>query len=262
MRVVSVLLLSGVVGIFLGDTALFLTLEKLGPRVTSILFATSGPITAVLGFLILGEKWQTNDLAGTVLMIVGIFLAIFFKDKKKENQRWEFSKSKLGLGIFTGLTAAFCQSTGILLSREVMRDGTRSRHRFGVQGRNRHGLSPFFRSLHQNFRRIRQDGFKIFIMIFLSGSIGMLVGMTLIMFALRGGNSGIVATLSSTTPVLILPLLWITTGKSPAWGAWSGALLTVIGTDLFLPFDLFDGSNRVGVRRFFPYVFHFHSFPF
>jgi hypothetical protein len=31
---------------------------------------------------------------------------------------------------------------------------------------------------------------------------------------------GIVATLTSTTPVLILPLIWIVTGKAPALPGW------------------------------------------
>ena len=38
-----------------------------------------------------------------------------------------------------------------------------------------------------------------------SGVIGMGVGMTLVMFALTGGEAGIVSTLSSAAPVVMLP---------------------------------------------------------
>jgi uncharacterized membrane protein len=41
-----------------------------------------------------------------------------------------------------------------------------------------------------------------------------------------------VATLTSTTPVLILPLIWIVTGKAPALPGWIGAGLAVLGTGL------------------------------
>ena len=34
--------------------------------------------------------------------------------------------------------------------------------------------------------------------------------------------------------MLILPLLWLVYKRSPAWGAWLGAVLTVIGTMLIL----------------------------
>ena len=53
--------------------------------------------------------------------------------------------------------------------------------------------------------------------------------MTLLLFALSGGNVGIVSTLSATSPVIILPMLWLKTGERPAGGAWVGAALVVIG---------------------------------
>ena len=50
--------------------------------------------------------------------------------------------------------------------------------------------------------------------------------------ALSGGKVGIVSTLSATSPVMILPMLWLKTGERPAGGAWAGALLVVIGMGL------------------------------
>jgi drug/metabolite transporter (DMT)-like permease len=64
------------------------------------------------------------------------------------------------------------------------------------------------------------------------GFLGLCVGMTLLLFALSGGKTGIISTLSATTPVIILPLLWFKTGIRPAVGAWAGAGLVVIGMAL------------------------------
>src|SRR6201986_656216 len=61
------------------------------------------------------------------------------------------------------------------------------------------------------------------------GLLGMGVGMTLVLFALSGQPVGIVSTLSSTTPVVILPLLWWTSGVRPAPAAWMGAACAVVG---------------------------------
>ncbi|MCP3674249.1 MAG: DMT family transporter, partial [Gammaproteobacteria bacterium] len=66
----------------------------------------------------------------------------------------------------------------------------------------------------------------------LSGFVGMGIGMSLLLFALARESTGIVMTLSSTTPVLILPIMWLITHERPARGAAIGALLAVIGTGM------------------------------
>jgi drug/metabolite transporter (DMT)-like permease len=66
----------------------------------------------------------------------------------------------------------------------------------------------------------------------LASFVGLGVGMTLLLFALSGGKVGVVSTLSATSPVLILPMLWARTGERPAAGAWAGAALVVAGMAL------------------------------
>jgi drug/metabolite transporter (DMT)-like permease len=68
----------------------------------------------------------------------------------------------------------------------------------------------------------------------LTGIVALAIGMTLLLFALSGGKVGIVSTLSATSPVLILPMLWARTGERPAAGAWAGAALVVAGIALIL----------------------------
>ena len=52
------------------------------------------------------------------------------------------------------------------------------------------------------------------------------------MAALKTGNVGIVSTLSSMTPVVILPMVWLRSGQMPRLHAWGGAALAVVGTAL------------------------------
>jgi drug/metabolite transporter (DMT)-like permease len=68
----------------------------------------------------------------------------------------------------------------------------------------------------------------------LNGFVGMGLGMTFILMALQKGDVGMVAILSSVTPVLVLPIMWWQLRRAPAWGAWLGAGLTVVGTALIL----------------------------
>ena len=64
--------------------------------------------------------------------------------------------------------------------------------------------------------------------------LAMTLGMTLILMALSRGEVGMVAILSSTTPVMLLPLLWLYTRQRPALSAWCAAALVVAGTALVL----------------------------
>ena len=63
----------------------------------------------------------------------------------------------------------------------------------------------------------------------MSGMVGMALGMTFLLIALAHGPAGLVSTLSATSPILILPILWGVTKEAPALGAWLGALLAVAG---------------------------------
>ncbi|MDX1739419.1 MAG: DMT family transporter, partial [Alphaproteobacteria bacterium] len=77
------------------------------------------------------------------------------------------------------------------------------------------------------------DGRLAWIVI-VSGILGMGLGMTFLMIALQHGDSGVVATLAATSPVIMLPLIWIRTREMPSLTAWGGALLVVVGTGLIV----------------------------
>ena len=60
----------------------------------------------------------------------------------------------------------------------------------------------------------------------------MALGMSLLLIALQNADAGIVATLSSTSPIMILFLIWLITKKIPTKGAWIGTFIAIIGTGL------------------------------
>ncbi len=75
---------------------------------------------------------------------------------------------------------------------------------------------------------------RIFAITAINGFLAMAVGMTLILYALREGNVGMVALLSSTTPIMLLPILWIYTKQRPNRYAWLGAFVAVAGTAILV----------------------------
>ena len=68
--------------------------------------------------------------------------------------------------------------------------------------------------------------------VFLLAFLGMALCISLLLIALKNADAGIVATLSSTSPIMILFLIWLITNKMPTKGAWFGTLIAIIGTGL------------------------------
>jgi drug/metabolite transporter (DMT)-like permease len=230
---VPALLLSGFIGIFLGDSCLFLTLTRLGPRRTGILFAMNAPMSVVLGWIFLGEALSPRGLTGILLTIVGVVLAIAFGKRRSQLHHWESVKGPLWIGVAFGLTAALCQSIGSLIARPVMETGvdpvaaSTTRLAVATLALVLVGFLPISGVRAKNPLTLRYAA-----IIAVSGFLAMGLGMTLLLFALSGGEVGIVSTLSATSPALVLPLLWATTKEVPAGGAWIGAFLVIAGTAL------------------------------
>jgi drug/metabolite transporter (DMT)-like permease len=227
--------LSGLVGIFIGDTALFAAMNRLGPRRTGVLFATHAVLSALLGFGFLGERMSLQTMLGAGLTLAGVMTAILLGRHKGEAHAWEADRGHVGAGVALALLAALCQAVGSFIAKPAMGPGVdpvaASAVRVTVACAAHYVLlwSGFAASrAHQapTLRVLAQTG--------LNGFIGMGVGMTLILLALKHGDVGMVAILSSVSPVVVLPLLWLHLGRAPAPGAWVGAALTVLGTMLIL----------------------------
>lgn len=229
----SALVVSGFFGIFVGDSLLFATLTRLGPRRTGILYALNAPIAALIAWVALGEMLAPQTLAGVAVTVAGVILAILFGKRRGQLHQWESVRGPLWLGAALGLGAATGQALGSIVARPVMAAGAdpfaASLVRVVVAAvclsvlvrlpiaavRPRARLTP---------RLARWTAFVAF--------LGLGVGMTLLLFALAGGKVGIVATLSATSPAIILPMIWVRTGERPAAGAWAGAALVVAGMAL------------------------------
>ncbi|CAK7256633.1 MULTISPECIES: DMT family transporter [unclassified Shinella] len=227
------LLLSGLIGIFLGDTLLFETLNRLGPRRSGILFALNAPIAALLGWLVLGETLSSLAVAGILLTAFGVLLAIVFGKRRAQMHQWEAIKGPLSVGVLLGIGAATGQAIGSILARPVMATGIDP----FLASLLRVGTAAFCLSilLQLPIPSVKPRGpltLKVAAMTALTGILALAIGMTLLLFALSGGKVGIVSTLSATSPVMILPMLWLRTGERPAGGAWAGAALVVIGMGL------------------------------
>jgi drug/metabolite transporter (DMT)-like permease len=67
---------SGVIGLSIGDTALFAAVDRIGPH-RSLLFQTFAPVFAATGaYFAFGERLVPGQMAGAVLVLAGVVLVV------------------------------------------------------------------------------------------------------------------------------------------------------------------------------------------
>ena len=232
---ITPMMASGLIGIFIGDTALFACLNRMGPRQAGLLFSCHAVFSAILGYFLFSESMTGMELIGAALVFSGVVMAIFYGRRGQASNTLEEIKGNVWIGVGLGLTAAMCQALGGIIAKPVMQTSVDPVAASAIRM-----ISAFVAHCAlwligaKVARATRTITWKVFGITALNGFLAMAVGMTLILYALREGNVGMVALLSSTTPIMLLPLLWFYTKKRPNRFAWFGAALAVIGTGILV----------------------------
>ena len=223
------------IGILIGDTALFVCMNRLGPRRSGVLFATHALFSALFAWLFLGESLWGMTLMGSGVLVSGVMVAIVWGRREEETHAWENTQGTLMMGIAMGLLAALGQAVATLMIKPLMSTGIDAVSASAVRATASFlahllllwaglGLSKLASPLN----------WKTLLNTALSAAVSMVIGMTLILQALKTGQANLVAIFSSIAPVLLLPLLWAVYRRQPAAGAWWGGAMTVVGSAMIM----------------------------
>lgn len=225
---VGFLAASSAVGIMLATSTYLAAIYAAGPRITALLFSLAAPFAVLEGWLFLDETLSLPQLSGIGLILAGLLLAILAGRSRHPD---DSPRRPLWQGVVLGVVTAIGQATGSLLARPAMEAGMDPFAAMAI----RSGLGfVFFVGLMvlPMARADRLPSGRDLRNVGLSAFFGMFLGMCLMMAALASGDVGIVTTLTSTTPILILPMVWFATRRAPGLPAWIGAALAVAGTAL------------------------------
>ena len=227
----SAIVLSSIIGIIIGDTFLFVCLKRLGPRRQALLFSMQIPFTIILAEIFLQTLPSITELIGCALIFSGILIAIQF-NRTIPNDDLENIQGNKYTGLFAGIGLALCQSIGIILMKPALQTTDPiivSYLRVLVAAVIMFGSLFFIKNnqLWEKMKNIKVTLFSIFL-----GFMGMGVGMTMLIYALKYGNPGVISTLSSTMPIMIIPILWIVTKNYAGHLAVVGATLTCVGAGI------------------------------
>ncbi|TOI18423.1 EamA family transporter [Vibrio parahaemolyticus] len=232
---ITPMMASGLIGIFIGDTALFACLNRMGPRQAGLLFSCHAVFSTILGYFLFSESMTAIELLGSALVFSGVVMAIFFGRRGQTNNVLEEIKGNIWVGVSLGLTAAICQALGGIIAKPVMQTSVDPIAASAIRMISAFVAHCLLLIVGVKVARSTQRiTWRVFGITALNGFLAMAVGMTLILYALREGNVGMVALLSSTTPIMLLPLLWVYTKRRPNRFAWLGAALAVIGAGILV----------------------------
>jgi drug/metabolite transporter (DMT)-like permease len=244
---VGLLLLSGLVGFALGDAALFLSLQIIGPRRGSLIMALAPGFAALLMVPLLGETLSWVGVAGMVVTITGVMWVVLERGQPGE------IVGHAGWGVFWGVLGAMGQAGGLILSKAGLGMANPTgllNAAAGIDASSVQTVSPLFGTLLRALAgTVVLVGYGIIIGRFretlgklkdrkalgqtTAGAIfGPFVGVTLSLAAVAWTNTAVAATVMAISPVLVIPIVRIVYKQAVSWRAVAGALVAFAGVAL------------------------------
>lgn len=229
-QAVSILALSGVIGIGLGDTAYFAAINHLGPRRALLLETLAPPLAALLALVFLQETLSGRAWLGMGLTLAGVMWVIAERVPGASPGRADYR------GVLYGVLAALGQATGAVMSRAVLADTEiapmwSSLLRLGggfiiIVGILR-SQGPVVRQL----RPLRSP--KLLAGVALAAGLGTYLAIYLQQIALKYAATGVAQALTSTSPLFVLPLA-AALGDRVSLRAVVGAMVALAGIGILV----------------------------
>ncbi len=237
------LTLSGLVGFVFGDLCLFQAFVLIGARISMLIMALAPPITALIGWMVLGESLSPGSWLGMILTIAGITLVVL-KKHTGEKQNGGLPRVKFSYpvwGILLALGGALGQGAGLVLSKYGMgglEPGTTGYNTFAAtQIRVIAGIAGF--AILFTFLGFWKEAFraltlrKPMMQLSLGAFFGPFLGVSFSLIAIEHADTGVAATIMAIVPVLIIPPSIILYKEKVTYKEIIGALLAVSGVATF-----------------------------
>ncbi|MBN3036177.1 MAG: DMT family transporter [Bacteroidales bacterium] len=201
------LTLSGLVGFVIGDQFLFQAFVLVGARVSMLVMALVPPITAIIGWAILGETLSFYHITGMALTITGVSLVVIKRQSPSlNNRRRKLQFSYPVTGVLFAFGGAVGQAVGLVLSKYGMKDynafaASQIRVLAGMAG---------FTILFFVLRRWKEvwkafGNQKGMINLSVGSLFGPFLGVSFSLLAVQHTHTGIASTIMAIVPVLIIP---------------------------------------------------------
>lgn len=226
---------SGFVGFFLADLCFFQALLSIGPRLTLLFQSLSPPFAALISYVFLNEPLPLQGWLAMLITALGVVWVVLER-ADGAGQAAPRSDKQLRWGMALAVGGALGQAAGLVLSRK------------GMVGQYDAVAATFIRAMGS------MVGFLVLItavrawpsmvqatrhpramvILTLGAIVGPFAGVALSMVAVSRCHPGVVATILSTMPVLILPFVVIVYRERVTARAAAGAVICVAGVALLV----------------------------
>jgi drug/metabolite transporter (DMT)-like permease len=223
------LFISGLIGFVIGDLFLFQAYVEIGSRISMLMMATVPPITAVVGFITMGEKLTLLDFLGMVITIGGIALVILVRgsdDKKVQfshpvrglmfafigalGQAFGLVFSKIGMGSYDAFAATQIRIIAAILG-------------FAIVITLRKHWKCLYDSL-KDYTAMKQ--------VTVGSIFGPFLGVSFSLLAVQHTTTGVASTIMSITRILIIPASIVIFKEKVFVKEIIGAFITIVGVGL------------------------------
>lgn len=231
---------SSVVGILIGDTFFFRSLQILGPRRALIVSTVAPLFTAAIGWVALKETLTAPRVLGVLLTLLGVIVVIAERGGSKEAPGLFPASSRKG--ILMGLLGAICNAAGATFSRL----GTKGSDYWNASGCDALeatvirvcvaavGCFLFAMMTRSLVSTARQSFSKEALRSYLPAVVcGPWLGIWMSQLAYKNCDYVAVAiTLTCTSPLFVLPILRIVYGHQITLRGVAGTLIALVGVYL------------------------------
>ncbi len=222
----SFLALSGIVGITIGDSLFFKSLQDLGAKTQVIFFLLGQIMTMILSLLFLGELLSVEQYIGAFILLTGVIVTTWGTQTNHPNKT---------RGIILGLASMTCFSVSAIMVKAAISDipvitATFYRMVFGTIFTLGYGLaSKNFSSWIHPLKDKKLLGLFIFNVIVITYG-----GFLLSMAAIKYISVSLASVLGATEPVFVLLLAFLLMREKVTKRELIGTIVTLAGLFLII----------------------------
>jgi len=237
-------LLSGILGIGLGDVALFQALPRLGSRLSMLLIqCLTAPMAALLEWLWLGTILSARQIICGLTILVGVGIAL------TPSEHLKLSRRELWIGTSAALLAALGGAFGAVLSRKAYAvahlanepiSGANAAFQRLTGGLFIGGMCLLF--VKRREFRIQASASREMIVevskrkwrgvwpwVLANSLAGQTLGVSCMQWAFETTPTGLVLAVIATTPIVVIPFAYLFEGERPTVQSIIGGLIGVAG---------------------------------
>jgi len=227
--------ISGLIGFAIGDGLLFQAFLLIGPRISMLIFALSPVLGAIIAWIFLGETLVAYDIIGIVITIAGIALVVTEKSNKVENEDTLGNPRAYHYGLLFAFGGAFCQALGNVFSKVGLANDFPPLSALVIRLMIATIIIWIFavaqKQMRTSYSKLKTNP-RAFVVLMGATLMGPIIGVWLSLISVQNTSVGVSSTLSSLTPVILIPIAYFVFGDKITKQAIIGTLLAVGGSTL------------------------------